>query len=97
MITFERGQGRPLLSSLVVLKVNHRAGGGFAVLGRGLGYEIQPGQESAFWREQLEEVVRYWTGQGKDAAAPDPTQRALALLATISEELRQVRRLLGGA
>ena len=42
-----------------------QAGGGFAELGRSLGHQIQPGQERAFWREQVEAVASYWTGAGK--------------------------------
>ncbi len=95
--TFEHEQGRPLLSALVVHAADRQAGDGFAVLARGLGFQIQPGQETAFWRGQVEEVVRYWTGAGKDAAAPNPTERALAMLAVISEDLNEVRRLLGEA
>lgn len=95
--TFEHEAGRPLLSALVVLKINHRASDGFAVLGRGLGYDIQSDQENSFWRDQVEEVVRYWTGEGRVTATPDPVDRALAMLAVISEELAEVRRLLSAA
>lgn len=95
--TFEHEQGRPLLSALVVRATDQQPGPGFADLGHNLGYQIQPGQERAFWRSQLEAVVRYWTGPGKDIPASDPTERALALLATMSEELKEVQRLLGDA
>jgi hypothetical protein len=95
--TFEHERGRPMLSALVVQAGSMQAGTGFAGLGRDLGFQIQPGQERAFWRSQLDEVVRYWTNQELDAPAPTPTERALALLAMISEELQEVRRLLGAA
>jgi len=95
--TFEHQQGRPMLSALVVRSSDYQAGIGFAGLGRDLGYHIQPGQERAFWRQEVEKVVRYWTGPGKDAPPPNPMERALALLATMSEELKEVRRLLGAA
>ena len=85
--TFEREQGRPMLSALVVQAGSMQAGTGFAGLGRDLGFQIQPGQERAFWRAELDEVVRYWTSHTLDESAPTPTQQALALLATISEEL----------
>lgn len=92
--TLEHAAGRPLLSALVVLKANGQASDGFAVLGRGLGYDIQPGQERAFWRSQVEEAVRYWTTEGRETPTATPVDRALAMLAVISEELTEVRRLL---
>jgi hypothetical protein len=95
--TFEHEQGRPMLSALVVHAGDYQAGDGFAGLGRDLGYQIQLGQERAFWRSQMEAVVQYWTGPGKNTPAPTPIERALALLASMSEELDEVRRLLGAA
>jgi hypothetical protein len=96
--TFEHQQGHPLLSALVVHSGDTKqAGAGFTGLARDLGYQIQPGQERAFWRSQVESLIRYWTGPGKDVTAASSTDRALALLATISEELKEVRRLLGAA
>lgn len=95
--TFEHQQGRPLLSALVVHSGDMQAGAGFTGLARDLGYQIQPNQERAFWRSQVEDVVRYWTGPGKNIVEDSSTERALALLATISEELQEVRRLLGAA
>ena len=95
--TFEHQQGRPLLSALVVHSGDMQAGAGFTGLAHDLGYQIQPGQERAFWRSQVEDLVRYWTGPGKDTAVASSTEQALALLATISEELKEVRRLLGAA
>jgi hypothetical protein len=92
--TFEHEQGRPLLSALVVLAANRRASGGFAILGRDLDYQIQPGQENSFWRSQVEAVVQYWT-DATDQSAPSPVDRALALLSVISDELDEVRQLLG--
>jgi hypothetical protein len=93
--TFEDAQGRPMLSALVVLKGIGHAGDGFAGLGRSLGKQIQPGQERAFWRAQVEAVIQYWTGPGKDERAPDPIAKARALLATVSGEIEEIRRLLG--
>jgi hypothetical protein len=55
------------------------------------------GQEHAVWRAEVERVVRYWTGPGKNLAEADPAERALALLATIAGELEEARRLLGAA
>jgi hypothetical protein len=95
--TYEHEHGRPLLSVLVVHAGSLQAGDGFAGLGRGLGFEIQPGQERAFWRSQLEEVVRYWTSHAAGTETLTPTQRALALLTTIGQDLQEVRRLLGAA
>ena len=96
--TVEHEQGRPMLSALVVHKADLQAGEGFAGLAHNLGFEIQAGQERAFWRSQVEEVVRYWTGPGKTTIHDqDPRERALALLANISDELTEARRLLGAA
>ena len=95
--TFEHQQGRPLLSALVVHSADMQAGDGFTGLARSLSYQIQTGQERAFWRSQIEDLVRYWTGPGKDTATASSTEQALALLVTISEELKEVRRLLGAA
>ena len=95
--TFEHEHGRPMLSALVVHSADGQAGDGFAGLGRHLGFQIQPGQERAFWRNQLEEVVRYWTSSGETVDAQAPKERALAMLANISDELTEVRRLLGAA
>lgn len=92
--TFEDAQGRPMLSALVVLKGLWHAGDGFAGLARSLGKHIQPGQERAFWRSQVEAVIQYWTGPGKDEPAPDPVEKARALLATVSGEIDEIRRLL---
>src|SRR5262249_43068168 len=68
--TFEHDRGRPLLSALVVQAASRRAGDGFAELGRDLSYQIEEGQERAFWRGQVEEVVRYWTGAGQGSGGP---------------------------
>jgi hypothetical protein len=93
--TYEYDHGRPLLSALVVQKQTMRAGDGFANdLGRGLGFDILPGDERRFWLEQVEMVVRYWTGRGKDATAPDPVSEARARLAAVTNELDSIRRLL---
>jgi hypothetical protein len=95
--TVEHDQGRPMLSALVVQAVSLKVGKGFAGLGRDLGFQIQPGEEQAFWRNQLEDVVRYWTGDGKETGDYAPKDRALALLANISDEVTEVRRLLSAS
>jgi hypothetical protein len=92
--TYEHWQGRPMLSALVVQAGTLRAGDGFAVLGRSLGDEVQPGAELAFWREQVEAVIGYWTGPGKDEPAPDPVAKARVLLAAVRGELDEISRLL---
>lgn len=92
--TFEHEEGRPLLSALVVHKHDRQAGDGFAELARKLGYHIQPLQERAFWRAQVEKVVAYWSGPGRDVSADDPNARALALLAKVSSDIQEVQRLL---
>jgi hypothetical protein len=96
--TYEHEHGRPLLSALVVQKLTMRAGDGFARdLGRGLGFDIPPGGELGFWLEQVEKIVRYWTGPGKESAAPDPVSEARARLAAVVSELDSIRRLLDTA
>jgi hypothetical protein len=70
------------------------AGDGFAGLGRDLGEQIQPGAERAFWRGQVEAVIQYWTGPGKDESGSDPVAKARALLATVSGEIQEISRLL---
>jgi hypothetical protein len=92
--TYEHNQGRPLLSALVVHSGNYEVGSGFAGLARALGEQVQPSAERAFWRSQVEAIVRYWTGPGKDEQAPDPVEKARALLATVSGEIEEIRRLL---
>lgn len=95
--TWEHAQDRPLLSALVVQAQSMRAGKGFAQLARGLDERIPSGQETAFWRGQVEAVVKHWAGRGSsgDDAADDRVARALALLARISGDVEEVRRLLG--
>lgn len=94
--TWEHAQGRPLLSALVVQAQTMRAGKGFAQLARDLGEPVPPGHETAFWRSQVESVVRHWAGHANtgDQASDDRTARALALLARISGDVEEVRRLL---
>lgn len=94
--TWEHAQGRPLLSALVVQAQSMRAGKGFAALAAGLGERIPSGQETAFWRSQVEAVVKYWAGRasGGDEAPDDRVAAALALLARISGDVEEVRRLL---
>ena len=94
--TFEHEEGRPMLSTLVVQAGTLHTGPGFAGLGRELGYQIQQGQERAFWRSQVEAVVRYWTA-AEETPTLTPTERALAMLASISEQLQEVQRLLSAA
>jgi hypothetical protein len=92
---YEHEHGRPLLSALVVQQQTMRAGDGFAdVLGRDLGFDIAPGGERGFWLEQVEKVVRYWTGPGKDATTSEPVSEARARLTAVMSELDSIRRLL---
>jgi hypothetical protein len=93
---WEHAPGRPLLSALVVQAQAMRAGKGFAQLARDLGEHVELGQETAYWRNQVEEVVCYWSGRESslDESSNAAKARALALLAKISGELDEVRRLL---
>lgn len=92
--TFEHENGRPLLSCLVVQQDSRKAGPGFAMLARELGFGIPAGGESDFWRSQVEAVVRYWNELGKGEPAPDPVAQAMELITHASEQLEQARRLL---
>jgi hypothetical protein len=83
-----------MLSALVVQAGSLHAGDGFAGLGRDLGEHIQTGAERAIWRSQVETVIQYWTGPGKDEPAPDPVAKARALLATVSGEIEEISHLL---
>jgi hypothetical protein len=95
--TWEHAHERPMLSALVVQAESMRAGKGFAALARQLGEQVQPGHETTFWRSQVEVVVKYWAGRVSDGEEPPdhPVARALALLARISRDVEEVRRLLG--
>jgi hypothetical protein len=95
--TWEHAQGRPLLSALVVQAQSMRAGKGFAQLARDLGERIPSGHETAFWRSQVEAVAKYWASRVSDGdeIPDDRVARALALLARISGDVEEVRRLLG--
>ena len=55
-------EGAPLLSAVVVKKDDGKPGGGFARLGRRLGFEVaeDPAAEDAFWIEQLVAVHHWW-------------------------------------
>jgi hypothetical protein len=91
----EHEHGRPLLSALVVQAGTLQAGDGFAELGRNLGYQIQPGQERAFWRGQVEAAVSYWSRPGEEQAVDsDRTTLIRAKLTTVMEELAEIKRLL---
>ena len=92
--TYEHRQGRPMLSALVVQAGTLHAGDGFAVLGRRLGEQVQPGAELAFWRDQVEAVIGYWSVPGRDEPVPDPVAKARALLASVRGELDEISRLL---
>ncbi len=94
--TWEHAQGRPMLSALVVQAQSMRAGKGFAQLAQRLGERIPSGHETAFWRSQVEAVVKHWAGRVSegDEAPDDRVARALALLARISRDVDEVRQLL---
>jgi hypothetical protein len=96
--TWEHDHGRPLLSALVVHAGDLQAGDGFAGLGRSLGYQIQPGQERAFWRGQVEKVVEYWTESAEDhAAETDRLAMIRDKVASVMRELAEIQRLLDEA
>jgi hypothetical protein len=92
---WEHAHGRPLLSALVVQKATMQAGKGFAEMARSLGKRVTPGQETDFWRSEVERVVAHWAGKDAEADDASDTEKARALLAKISVELAEVQRLLG--
>lgn len=55
-------EGAPLLSAVVVHKDDGKPGGGFARLGRRLGFEVpaEPAAEDVFWGQQLTAVHGWW-------------------------------------
>jgi hypothetical protein len=92
---WEHEHGRPLLSALVVQAGTLQAGDGFAELGRSLGYQVQPGQEKAFWRSQVEAIASYWSGAGEETAVTSPRNtRIRAKLTSVMAELEEIKRLL---
>lgn len=93
---YEYQYGRPLLSALVVQAGTLHAGDGFVQLARDLGHQIQPGQERAYWRSQVEAVVHYWHGPGRDVTAEDDRDAKIrSLLDSAMGQLAEVGRLLG--
>ncbi|SOE53614.1 hypothetical protein SAMN05446589_0560 [Streptomyces sp. OV198] len=82
---YEVEHGRPMLSALVVNQDTGTAGPGFAELARHLQFEVK--DDEAFWRRELEEVVRFWS-------ANDPVLVLDAAVDRVLDELKQVKTLL---
>jgi len=81
---YEAEHGRFLLTALVVNAGDRRPGPGFARLGRHLGFSVI--DEDAFWRRELEGVVRLW-------AANDIVLVLDAAIDRITEDLQTIKRL----
>jgi hypothetical protein len=47
--------------------------------------------------EEVEKIVRYWTGPGRDTVVSDPVGEARARLTAVMSELDSIRRLLDTA
>jgi len=92
---YEHQYGRPLLSALVVHAGTMHAGDGFAQLARDLGYQIQPDQDRAYWRGQVEAVVQCWHGPGRDSTPQnDRDTKIRSLVSNAMSQLAEVTRLL---
>ena len=86
---YEAQHHRPLLSALVVSSGIGHPGDGFADdLGRRiLGLDIPEGGELAFWRDQVQEVVNFWTN-------PDLIMMLDGMHDEVMTELAKVKRLI---
>ncbi|MFI6358245.1 hypothetical protein ACIBJF_37790 [Streptomyces sp. NPDC050743] len=79
---YEVEHGGPMLSALVVKQDSGTAGPGFVDLARHLKFDVQ--DEEAFWKRELEEVVRFWS-------AKDPVLLLDAAVDCVMEELKQIK------
>lgn len=86
---YEAQHHRPLLSALVVLSGIGHPGDGFAdALGRRmLGLEIPDGGERAFWLDQVQQVVAFWSN-------PDLITMLDGMHDEVMTELVKVKRLI---
>jgi hypothetical protein len=67
---FEHEHKRPMLTALVVRSGSRRPGRGVIDLCRRLGVPIPADSEVPFWRAQVEDVVRYWSGPDNSEQQP---------------------------
>lgn len=79
---YEVERGRPMLSALVVRQDSGTAGPGFADLARHLRFDVQ--DDEAFWRSELEKVVRFWS-------AEDPVLLLDTMADKVMAELHQIK------
>jgi hypothetical protein len=86
---YEVERGRPMLTALVVQQDSGHPGSGFAQLGRHLRFAVgnTSADEVAFWRQELDEVVRMWS-------TGDPTAFLDGAIGVILDELRTIKQLL---
>lgn len=89
---YESQHHRPLLSALVVLAGINHPGDGFADdLGRKtLGLEIPEGGERAFWQDQVQQVVAFWSGPDLVAMLDGMHDEVMAELSKIKRLIRQL-------
>ena len=89
---YEAQHHRPLLSALVVLSGIGYPGDGFADdLGRRiLGLEIPEGTELAFWLDQVQQVVSFWSNPDLIAMLDGMHDEVMTELAKIKRLIRQL-------
>lgn len=92
---FEVEHGRPVgLVALVINKQKQRSGGGFAMMARGLGFDVAEGAEAEtrFWTLKLAEARSYWAEGHEDGLMPDAQFDAImAELSKIKQMIRQLQ------
>jgi len=89
--------GRPVgLVALVINKMKQRAGGGFATMASGLGFDVGEGAEAEkqFWTLKLGEARSYWAGGHE--AGPMPDAQFDAIMAELSKIKQMIRQLQHG-
>jgi hypothetical protein len=93
--SYEHEHGRPLLSAMAVAKITGEASEGFAIMGRGLGFEVPPTAvgERRFWLDQRQKSVAHWTTHEDD---PMADAQFSAIMTELSEVKRMLRTLVHG-
>ncbi|WP_166022406.1 hypothetical protein [Streptomyces chilikensis] len=85
---YEVEHGRPMLSALVVSENSHAPGPGFAGLARRLRYRVD--DDAAFWQEELERTVRFWSAQDPVLVLDAVVDRLLCELQVVRDSLRRL-------
>jgi len=85
---YEVEHGRLMLSALVMKQDSGTAGPGFADLARHLKFDVQ--DEEAFWKRELEEVVRFWSAKDLVLLLDAAVDRVMEELKQIKAQLRKL-------